>query len=141
MTSRSSTPTEDVAKFKKFGEYLGLAFQIKDDLLDFIGNEDTLGKPIAKDLIENIVTLPLLYSLKNSNNNHAQIIKILKKGVKKEHIPMIRDFAEEAGGIRYSINKANELIEQALDCIHDYSDSPFKRSLIQLTEFTMKREF
>lgn len=126
---------------KKFGEYLGIAFQIKDDLLDFTGSEKSLGKPIAKDLIENIITLPLLYGLKNSDNhNQTKILTLLQKGIQERDVSIIRNFAKESGGIEYALKKAEYFTNKALDCLRNYKNTEYKRSLIKLTEFITIRE-
>ncbi len=126
---------------RNFGENLGIAFQIKDDLLDFMGSELTLGKPVAKDIIENTITLPLLYGLKNSNNHeHGKVLDRLKNGIQKEDVEIIREFAVESGGIDYALKKAEYYTNQALTCLKDYDESDHKRSLMKLTRFITTRE-
>ena len=133
--------TEHIENLRKYGEFLGLAFQIKDDLLDFTGNEKSLGKPILKDLIENNITLPLLYAIKNSDNHHhKEVLEIIKRGIKEEDIDTIREFAENSGGIDYAIKKAEYYTSKALECLELYENTEFKKSLIKLTQFITDRE-
>ena len=78
---------------REFGTNLGIAFQIKDDILDYVGAKSLIGKPIGGDIKEKKITLPLLYSLKNSSDSEsAKIIKLLKSNNNR--------FCEKAGGHR-----------------------------------------
>jgi octaprenyl-diphosphate synthase len=135
---------EDEAHHKNmrnFGEYLGIAFQIKDDLLDFTGTEKNMGKPIAKDLIENTITLPLLYGVQKSENHyHDKVMEILKKGVEEEDVDFIREFAIESGGIDYATQKAEYYTQKALACLGQYEETAFKSALLKLTKFITTRE-
>ena len=126
---------------RHFGECLGIAFQIKDDLLDFTGKETTLGKPIAKDIIENTITLPLLYGIKNSDNHHqTKILKLLENGITDKDVELVRQFAGESGGIEYASQKAEYFTRQALKCLDMYEETEYKRALIKLTKFITTRE-
>ena len=72
---------------KKFGEYLGIAFQIKDDLFEFNGERKIIGKPKGVDIKNNSITLPLIYSLNNCDKkDRGNIIGLLRKGAKKNDI-------------------------------------------------------
>lgn len=130
-----------VDNLKKFGEYLGIAFQIKDDLLDFTGNEIKMGKPTSKDLVENIITLPLIYGIQNStNNNHHKIRNILENGITEDDVEFVRQFAIESGGLEYATQKAEYYTNKALACLNSYDDTDFRKSLIELTHFITSRE-
>ncbi|MFZ5518357.1 MAG: polyprenyl synthetase family protein [Candidatus Zhuqueibacterota bacterium] len=139
LTSQGADATH-VENLRTFGESLGIAFQIKDDLLDFYGNEKDLGKPIGKDLLENIITLPVLYGLKKSNEkSRKEILAILQNG--KDHsLDKIIHFARETGGIDYAEATAQHYIQIAQECMERYSDSPYKKSLTLLSDFITSRE-
>lgn len=138
MTSTQADP-EHVGNLRVFGEKLGLAFQIKDDLLDFQGSTEKLGKPIGKDLLENIITLPILFSLKQvDQKTSAEILSLLNNGqMDRERIVA---FVEQTGGIEYAMQQADHFIQQALACLDRYPDSPYKRSLILLANYITMRE-
>lgn len=139
LTSRGNDE-QHVENLKLFGESLGIAFQIKDDLLDFYGNEDALGKPIGKDILENIITLPVLYGLKQSNEkSREEILSILQNG-KDNSLDKIISFARDTGGIDYAENTAQRYINKAQECMERYSDSPYKKSLSLLSNFITSRE-
>jgi len=139
ITSSENNDTEHIENMKTFGENLGIAFQIKDDLLDFYGTQENLGKPIGKDLIENIITLPVMFSLKNTDKNtHKKILSILENG-KENEIQIIIEFVKKSGGLEYAEKKANFYIKSALDCLDKYPSSQYKESLILLSEYITAR--
>ena len=139
ITSSENNDSEHIDNMRKFGENLGIAFQIKDDLLDFYGNQKELGKPIGKDLIENIITLPVLISLKNTDETtRKRILSILENG-KKTEMQTIIDFVKTSGGLAYAEEKANYYINSALNCLDNYPSSQHKESLILLSEYITAR--
>ena len=139
MTSQGNDHRH-VENLRIFGESLGIAFQIKDDLLDFYGNEKDLGKPIGKDLLENIITLPILYGLQNATKrSRKEILSILQNG-KDNSIEKIISFARDTGGLDYAEKKAQYYINTAQECMERYSDSPYKKSLSLLSNFITSRE-
>ena len=139
MTSTAPEP-EHVENLRIFGESLGIAFQIKDDLLDFDGSEKKLGKPIRQDLLENIITLPVLYSLKKTDRvTREEIFSILENGRKDQQETIVK-FVRETGGILYANQQAEFYIEKAQNCLAQYDDSSYKNSLILLSNFITSRE-
>jgi octaprenyl-diphosphate synthase len=139
MTSTAPEP-EHVENLRIFGESLGIAFQIKDDLLDFDGSEKKLGKPIRQDLLENIITLPVLYSLKKADRaTREEMLSIFTNGRKDQQETIIK-FVRETGGIDYADQQAEFYIEKAQNCLAQYDDSSYKNSLILLSNFITARE-
>ena len=137
----STMPDDDhVENLRVFGENLGIAFQIKDDLLDYDGSAQKLGKPIGKDLLENIITLPILYSLNQTDEStRKEMLLILENGQldKKESI---QKFVQKHGGREYANHQAEKYIKQAQECLDRYEESPFKDSLFLLSSFITSRE-
>lgn len=126
-------------ELREFGENLGIAFQIKDDLLDYYGSEENLGKPIGKDLIENIITLPVLHSLNQVNEStRKEILGYLEEG-NGASMDRVINFVRQYGGIEYAEQKADHYIQQAMLCLESYPDSPYKQSLIMLAEYITAR--
>ncbi len=136
----SNAPHQDhLENMRLFGEYLGVAFQIKDDLLDYYGTEEALGKPIGKDLIENIITLPIIYSLNKAPQKDREHILALLHNEKDEHVTEIKDFVNQMGGIEYSEKKAEFYIQKALACLDKYPPSAYKDSLVLLANYITSR--
>lgn len=125
---------------RDFGEAIGLAFQIRDDLLDYIGKKSITGKPVGKDLIEKKLTLPLIYSItKAPRKESIAMLRIIKKERKKEY-NLILKFVEEYGGISYAEKKAFDYAELAKIKIQDFPDSESKKSLIDFVDFVVTRK-
>jgi octaprenyl-diphosphate synthase len=132
----------DRAALRDFGETLGIAFQIKDDLMDYNGSAAAIGKPVASDLIGNTMTLPLLYGLRHADfKDRARIAAIVKRGIGEADLDEIRRFVRDSGGMAYAEKKAGEYTRTALSSLEDFEDSAFKRSLVTLAKFVTSRNY
>ncbi|MFA3782069.1 polyprenyl synthetase family protein [Melioribacteraceae bacterium 4301-Me] len=132
---------EKIEAMKNFGESLGMAFQIRDDILDYIGKKSILGKPLGGDIKEKKVTLPLIYSLKNSSEADAKkIVRIIKNGKSANDIKYVIEFVKEMGGIDYANEIANQFAAKALSHLEIFQDSIYKNSLKDLVEFIVTRK-
>lgn len=131
---------ESVNNMWEFGLLLGVAFQIKDDLLD-IKNKGITGKPSANDIKEKKLTLPLIYSLGISENSKRKdILRILnRKHKSSSNIDFIINYINECGGIDYAESKMNEYKSLALKRIENFNDSPVLKSIINLADFVTSR--
>ena len=133
---------EDVAPImREFGELIGLAFQIKDDIFDY-GTADKIGKPTGLDIREQKMTLPLIHVLNTAPHSiKRELINIVKnknedtKSVKRA-ISLVIDY----GGISYAQGKMNELKDRALNLLESIPASIEKTALIGLVEYTVNRE-
>lgn len=137
----SSGANEDTVKVAhNFGEKVGLAFQIKDDLFDF--GEDKIGKPRGIDIKEKKMTLPLIYALSNcSASEKRRILRIIRrKSHIKKYVNEVIGFVRASGGIEYATNKMLELKTEAALLLNNYPDSTHKSSLLGLVEYTIARE-
>ncbi len=131
---------EQRAILKSFGEYLGIAFQIKDDLLDYQSNPGILGKPVGNDLKDKKVTLPLLYAFeKVPESERKDILKMIKKGIKKKEGQLVLDFIQQNDGIRKSAEKALFYKNAAVDELRKLPESPARMALENLAEFVIQR--
>jgi octaprenyl-diphosphate synthase len=133
-------PPETVAKMKLFGEYVGIAFQIKDDLFDY-QPKGLIGKPTANDIKEKKLTLPLIFALENSSNTEKRhILRTIKKHNKNsEKIKIVIDFVHQKGGLEFSAKTMHEYKDKALDLLNDYPDSEVKTALKELVNYTIER--
>lgn len=126
---------------KNFGEMVGMAFQIRDDIFDYLGKSSTIGKPVGNDLKEKKITLPLIYSLKHSDNKKTkEIVHILKKNeLTKKDITYIVNYVKNSGGIDYAQNIAKNYIQKAINELSIFPDSEVKQSLINFSNFVINR--
>ena len=126
-----------------YGELIGMAFQIKDDIFDFAGNSSLLGKPVGNDLKEKKLTLPIIYSLKNASKKEArEIIRLIKNGgLRKKELARIFAFAKEFGGLDYAMNQARDFSARAVQALTPFDDSVAKEALINFANFVIERDF
>jgi octaprenyl-diphosphate synthase len=138
----SSSADEVVTEnLNRFGEAVGVAFQIKDDLFDY-GNENT-GKPTGNDLKEKKLTLPLIYTLNTVNKTlRRELIYIIKNQNRNaDKIKYVIGQVVKAGGIRYATEKMNEYRDEALKILYEFEDSDVRRALEELVRFTTDRRY
>lgn len=128
-------------KFREFGENVGIAFQITDDLLDFVGNSDKTGKDTGSDLMQGKVTLPLIYSIQRSSKKvRAEIVDVLNNGINRRGINRILRFVTEQGGIDYAYDIARKYSERAGELIDGMKNNVYRRTLENILQFTVDRE-
>jgi octaprenyl-diphosphate synthase len=137
-----SVDREDMSeRMRNFGELVGLAFQIKDDIFDY-GTSGKIGKPTGLDIRERKMTLPLIYTLNTAPKEvRKELINIVKnKNEKTKQVRRAVELVIQYGGIEYAHTKMLELKAQALDLLTDIPESEAKKSLIGLVEYTTTRE-
>jgi octaprenyl-diphosphate synthase len=136
----SSDNLEYHSAMKNYGNTLGLAFQIKDDILDYEGSAKLFGKPIGGDIKEKKITLPLIYSLDQVSKEEAsRIRKLIKNNNKKDSVKEVIQFVKKNNGIEYAQQVAYELGEKAKQTLNIFPDSPIKKSLQSLVDFVLER--
>lgn len=132
--------SEHVEKLRKFGELIGMAFQIKDDLFDY--GERKIGKPTGIDIKEQKMTLPLIYVLNNANAHDKKwLINSVKNHNKdKKRVNEVIDFVKANGGLEYAQNQMKIYQNKALEILHTYPNSDYKESLEDMVEYVIERE-
>jgi len=132
--------TPQVDTMRKFGELIGMAFQIKDDLFDYGGEK--IGKPTGIDIKEQKMTLPLIHVLNICNKkDKAWLINSLKNYNKdKKRVKQVITFVKENGGLEYAIKKMKSFQEEALLLLDSYPDSQYKASLKLMVEYVIDRK-
>ncbi|MCX6153485.1 MAG: polyprenyl synthetase family protein [Candidatus Kapabacteria bacterium] len=129
-------------KMAEYGELVGIAFQIKDDIMDYESSSIIIGKPVGNDLKEKKLTLPLIHAIQNVPKKQAkEILKIVKSGnIKNDNLKRVIDFVHENKGIEYSEQKALEYSDRAIQIISGFDSSAAKESLINFSNYVVKRE-
>ncbi|NPA69021.1 MAG: polyprenyl synthetase family protein [Chlorobi bacterium] len=131
---------ENLEKFKQFGKYAGITFQIKDDLFDYQKTNLT-GKPSGNDIQEKKMTLPLIHALENAEKNEKKhILKLIGKHDRKKHIPEIINFVKKKDGLKYTEQKMIEYKNNALNNLSNFPDSEAKKYLSDLVEYITSRK-
>jgi octaprenyl-diphosphate synthase len=136
-----SNDTDTIAKLKKFGELVGLAFQIKDDIFDY-GDSEKIGKPTGNDIREQKMTLPLIYVINNAPKNISkELIDIVKNhNEDKTFVKRAIKIVVESGGIEYAQKKMIELQHEAIEMLKDFDENDAKNALLGLVEYTVTRD-
>ncbi len=138
----STTNSEEYAgKMRAFGENVGIAFQIKDDLFDY-GYED-VGKPTGNDIKERKITLPMIYTLdKATKAKKRQIIYVIKNQNKdKEKVNELIQDVINAGGVQYATEKMFQYRDKALEILYQFPETDMRRGLEELVRFTTDRKY
>lgn len=137
----SAGASEDMIKSAKdYAVALGLAFQIKDDILDYAGT-DAVGKPLGADILEQKITMPLLGAFANAGNQKEVHVRTLVADIVShpENRDEIVTFVKENGGLEYAVSRLNSYVEAAVRALDMFPESEAKDSLIELAHFTADR--
>lgn len=132
--------SEDVDTMRKFGELIGMAFQIKDDLFDY--GTKSIGKPTGIDIKEQKMTLPLIYVLNTcSSEDKKWLINSVKNHNKdKQRVNEVIEFVKNNHGLDYAVEKMKTFQGQALDLLKKYPDSEYKQSLELMVNYVIERK-
>jgi octaprenyl-diphosphate synthase len=136
----AGAPADVISKMHQFGELIGIAFQIKDDLFDY-GPDGIIGKPTGIDIKESKMTLPLIYVLtKAGSKEKRRIINIVKNhNTDNKKVKEVIAFVKNNGGIEYAEGKMNDYKNRAYSILETLSDGVYKKSLHDLVQFTIER--
>ena len=139
--SSSKTNSENISQMKIFGEKVGIAFQIKDDLFDYT-QSPLIGKPTGLDIREKKMTLPLIYTLNQVNKQEKSfIINTIKNDSKNsKKVEQIINLVKENKGLEFAENKMNEYYSESIKILEKFDDNEAKDSLKKLVEFVVKRK-
>lgn len=136
----TSNDENEIRLLSDFGENIGIAFQLRDDLLDYIGKKKIMGKSSGSDLKEKKLTLPLIHSLNNASKKDAkEIISIVKNGSYSKSRSRVMDFIKEHNGIEYTAQKTNEFCSKAKIKISGFKSSETKETMIKFVDFISER--
>lgn len=124
----------------RFGEAIGIAFQIQDDLLDYTGKEALIGKPVGGDLKERKITLPLLHAFAQSEAADVRRIKRLLVKPGRGDLKRVIQFAIERGGVDYARTRAHDYSRDALESLKCFPESDVRRRLEDLGRFAVERD-
>ena len=128
-----------VEQMRLFGEKIGIAFQIKDDMFDF--GTDDVGKPLGIDIKEKKVTLPLIYALSNcADADRKRMINLVKNhNDDPEKIARIISFVKQNGGLAYAETQMKKYTDEAFTILNTFNPSEARTGLEQLVRFTTER--
>jgi len=139
----AASTTEDRERrdlMREYGHNVGMAFQIQDDLLDYLGRKSIIGKPTGIDIKEKKLTLPLIYALQQApQRDSRQALRLVKNGAKQKDLRWLVEFVRQNGGIEYSVKKASQFGQHAIQNLTTFDESPAKSALTGFVEFVLSR--
>lgn len=136
----TAQPERHVAQMYRFGKLLGEAFQIVDDVLDFMGDEAILGKPVASDLRQGLITLPVLHYYRHHPDD-ARIRAALTLDAGDEAIRSLVDALRSSDAVDWAMEKVAARITEALGILAHYPDSPYRQALEEMATFAARRRY
>lgn len=123
-----------------YGKYLGTAFQLVDDIMDYTADAKEMGKNVGDDLAEGKPTLPLLYAMKHGNSAQQALIKeAIELGNGMDNLDLILEAMEETGSLRYTQQQAEIEADKAIKALDIIADSDQKQALIALAHIAANR--
>ncbi len=137
----SGAPADKVTALRRYGYYLGMAFQITDDVLDFVASEEVLGKPVGSDIRQGIITLPALYALRESEEREvlASILSSPERCVNEAQTAI--NIVLSSGGVDFALEVARSYAEKARSLLGSLPEVRAKSVLGRIAEFVVNREF
>lgn len=126
-------------KLYRFGYYIGMSYQIIDDILDFTGTEKTIGKPAGEDLRQGNITLPALYAMEDEEIKN-QIIQVHEHSTREEMNAII-SLIKDSGAIEKSYELSDRYIQKAVDVLEEFPNNPSKKMLKDLIKYISKRKY
>ncbi len=134
---------EDIeTALRQYGRHLGIAFQLVDDLLDYAGNTESLGKNIGDDLAEGKPTLPLVYAMSHAASDEIQVIKncLIAEAVDDSALRDVIDIVDSTGALEYTRSLAEKQADMARACLGELPDSEYKQALLDMVDFAVNRQ-
>ncbi|KXS52234.1 MAG: octaprenyl diphosphate synthase [Marinobacter sp. T13-3] len=130
---------EQEVALRDYGKHLGMAFQLVDDVLDYQGDAETMGKNVGDDLAEGKTTLPLIQAMATGTDEERQLIRqaIRKGGL--DDLPKVLETVRQSGAIEYTMDKAKEQARVARELLTCLPESAHREALELLTEVAVAR--
>jgi octaprenyl-diphosphate synthase len=125
---------------QEYGKYLGTAFQLVDDILDYAADPEEMGKNVGDDLAEGKPTLPLLYAMWNGTPAQSKLVReAIETGNGLQHFTEIMSVMEQTGALTYTKNQALMASEKAINALQPLAESEYKDALIGLAHIAVQR--
>ncbi len=135
----SNANEAQIAELQTFGRELGNAFQVVDDILDFTGDQASVGKPVGSDLRRGLITLPTIY-FAEANSNDADLACALKGECDDAAYDRLIQRIRHTPAIHAALNEANAMIARAKQALHTFPDNPYRQALLAIADYTVERE-
>ncbi len=128
-----------VERLELYGKSVGIAFQIQDDILDLIGDENTVGKTLGSDIQKGKMTLPIIHFLRSAPSEHRNLLRSLLASPEPDRVERIRNLILPSKSIEYARSRARQLVERAVDALQGLPDTEARRVLETMAGFVVSR--
>jgi octaprenyl-diphosphate synthase len=135
----SQAPENSVKVLKEYGYNLGIAFQIVDDVLDFIGTEEEMGKPVGSDLAQGTLTLPAMLLLERYPEENP-VKRLFQSGDKQENIKLAIELVRNSSIVQECYGVASDYCSKACHDLSLLPDNASRQSLVELTDYVVSRK-
>lgn len=135
----ANAPSEQSEALRQYGDKLGIAFQLVDDLLDYQGDAESLGKNVGDDLAEGKPTLPLIVTMRQGTEEQASLVRKAIQQGGTDNFETIRQAVQDSGALAYTAQRAQDFAEQAIRRLDSLADSQYKSAMIDLARFAVAR--
>jgi len=134
-------PKEQEEALAEYGMHLGTAFQLIDDVLDYSSTSKDIGKNIGDDLAEGKPTLPLIYTMRNGNQEQINLVRTAIETGGLDQIEAVQKAVESTGAIAYTEQAAKDAATEAINALAILPDSNYRDALQSLAEFAVNRSY
>jgi octaprenyl-diphosphate synthase len=134
-------PKDQEEAMRRFGLNLGVAFQLRDDFLDYTGSEEEVGKPVGKDLQEGKITLPLIHALEcsSSEDRHRLVDLVTSDSIQEQTFAEVKEIIQRSEGLDHTDQLANRYIAEAKSALETFPPSPTRESLMEIADYVVTR--
>ncbi len=134
-------PPEDIKALEKYGYYLGMAFQVTDDILDLVADEEVLGKPIGSDIKSGVITLPALYAMHHSSHKNKLRAYLSSPEMCNTKTIEIIDIIQDSDGIDYAYHVSKRYAKKAQKQLNQLPDVPGNQVLYDIANYILERDY
>jgi len=135
----SGSKGEVIDAMKSFGYHIGIAFQIMDDVLDFISDQEHVGKPVTSDLKQGLITLPTLYYLESNPDGDKLIEELQQREMDDQGIELLIDAIRASSAIDQTLEQADRFVSAGEEMLDGMPATPEKEALHELAHYVVKR--
>ncbi|MHB1126282.1 MAG: polyprenyl synthetase family protein [Bacillota bacterium] len=134
-------PDPLIRSLRLYGYFLGMAFQITDDILDMVASEAELGKPVGSDFRQGVITLPTIYALDQGANRQRLRELVQRKEKSEEEVREALDLIRASGAVEYSFKLSQRFLEKAKEQLRKVPEVEGKAALTRIADFVGVRRF
>jgi geranylgeranyl pyrophosphate synthase len=133
-------PENEIQALRDYGYHLGMAFQVVDDILDFQGDEDRIGKPVANDLRQGIATLPVMCFVRKSPDHPTILKAVRREPINDEDILAVVEQIRVSGCVDEAMTEARRFARQAQADLEVLPDNAYRQAMHGLADYAVARD-